>query len=67
MINLPDDVLLNLTFSQPFFGKSSLTKIRFCNGSLIDSKFFNSKKSIEFEREVYFNNIFDQTDMFYID
>jgi hypothetical protein len=67
MINLPDDVLLDLTFSRPFFEKSSLTKIRFCNGSLIDSKFFNSKKSIEFEREVYFNNIFDQTDMFYID
>ena len=27
---------------------------------LIDSKFSNSKKSIEFEGEVYFNDIFDQ-------
>ena len=27
---------------------------------LIDSKFSNSKKSIECEREVYFNDIFDQ-------
>lgn len=34
---------------------------------LIDSKFSNSKKSIEFEGEVYFNDIFDQIDKFYID
>lgn len=34
---------------------------------LIDSKFSNSKKSIEFEGEVYFNNIFDQIDKFHID
>jgi uncharacterized protein YjbI with pentapeptide repeats len=33
---------------------------------LIDSKFSNSKKSIEFEGEVYFNDIFDQIDKFYI-
>ena len=34
---------------------------------LIDSKFSNSKKSIEFEGKVYFNDIFDQIDKFYID
>jgi uncharacterized protein YjbI with pentapeptide repeats len=34
---------------------------------LIDSKFSNSKKSIEFKGEVYFNHIFDQIDKFYID
>lgn len=34
---------------------------------LIDSKFSNSKKSIEFEGEVYFLDIFDQIDKFYID
>lgn len=34
---------------------------------LIDSKFSNSKKSIEFEGEVYFNDIFDQIDKFHID
>ena len=152
MINLPDDVLLDLTFSRAFFKKSRLTKIRFCNGSfefsvfkdcflencvfsnidfremkslkcifkdclfidcifveseisetifesctfskgsvddadfkschfintvfqdvgfgfatLIDSKFSNSKKSIEFEGEVYFNNIVDQIDKFSLD
>jgi uncharacterized protein YjbI with pentapeptide repeats len=127
MINLPDDVLLDLTFSRAFFEKSRFTKIRFCNGSfgssffkdclfmdcifvdsdisetifesctiskgslddsefqschfintvfrdvtfgfgtLIDSKFSNSKKSIEFEGEVYFNDIFDQINKFYID
>ena len=33
---------------------------------LIDSKFSNSKKSIEFEGEVYFNAIFDQIDKFHI-
>ena len=33
---------------------------------LIDSKFSNSKKSIEFEGEVYFNDIFDQIDKFHI-
>ena len=34
---------------------------------LIDSKFSNSKKSIELEGEVYFNDIFDQIDKFHID
>lgn len=34
---------------------------------LIDSKFSNSKKSIEFEGEVYFNTIFDQIDKLHID
>jgi uncharacterized protein YjbI with pentapeptide repeats len=125
MINLPDDVLLDLTFSRAFFEKSRLTKIRFCNGSfgssffkdslfmdcifvdsdisetifesctfskgslddcefqschfintvfrdltfgfgtLIDSKFSNSKKSIKFEGEAYFKNIFDQINELY--
>ena len=39
MINLPDDVLLDLTFSRAFFEKSRFTKIRFCNGSF-GSSFF---------------------------
>jgi len=39
IINLPDDVLLDLTFSRAFFKKSRLTKIRFCNGSF-GSSFF---------------------------
>lgn len=34
---------------------------------LIDSKFSNSKKSIELEGEMYFNDIFDQIDKFHID
>lgn len=34
---------------------------------LIDSKFSNSKKSIEFEGEMCFNDIFDQIDKFCID
>ena len=34
---------------------------------LIDSKFSNSKKSVEFEGEVYFNNISDQINKFCID
>ena len=34
---------------------------------LIYSKFSNSKKSIKFEGEVYFNDIFDQIDKFHID
>ena len=36
-------------------------------GTLIDSKFSNSKKSIELEGEVCFNDIFDQIDKFHID
>jgi len=34
---------------------------------LVDSKFSNSKKSIEFEGDVYFNDVFDQIDKFLID
>ena len=34
---------------------------------LINSKFSNSKKSIKFEGEVFFNDIFDQIDKFHID
>ena len=34
---------------------------------LINSKFSNSKKSIEFEGEVFFNDIFDQIDKLHID
>ena len=33
---------------------------------LIDSKFSSSKKSIEFEGQVYFNDIFDQINKFHI-
>ena len=40
--------------------------VTFGFGTLIDSKFSNSKKSIEFEGEVYFNDIFDQINKFYI-
>ena len=39
----------------------------FGSAILIYSKFFNSKKSIEFEGEVYFNDIFDQINKFHID
>ena len=150
IINLPDGVLVDLTFSWAFFENSHLTKIKFCNGSfdssffkecflencvfsninfqemksskctfkdclfidciffdsdisetifenctfskgsiddskfqscnfintafrnvifgfgtLIDSKFSNSKKSIEFEGEIYFKDIFDQINEFH--
>ena len=41
--------------------------VTFGFGTLIDSKFSDSKKSIEFEGEVYFNGIFDQIDKFPID
>ena len=34
---------------------------------LMDSKFSSSKKSIKFEGEVYFNDIFDQINKFHID
>lgn len=34
---------------------------------LIDSKFSNSKKSIEFERNVYFNDILNQINKLYLD
>ena len=46
-----------------FFGGD----VTFGFGTLIDSKFSDSKKSIEFEGEVYFNDIFDQIDKFHID
>ena len=39
MISLPDNVLLDLTFSRAFFEKSHLTKIRFHNGSFASSFF----------------------------
>ena len=39
IINLPDGVLLDLTFSWAFFEKSHLTKIRFRNGSFASSFF----------------------------
>ena len=40
--------------------------VTFAFGTLIDSKFSDSKKSIEFEGKVYFNDRFDQIDMFHI-
>jgi hypothetical protein len=54
-------------FQSCHFIKTVFRDITFGFGSLIDSKFSNSKKSIEFEGEVYFNDIFDQTNKFYID
>jgi hypothetical protein len=41
--------------------------VDFGSAVLTDSKFSNSKKSIEFEGEEFFNDIFDQIDKFLID
>ena len=41
-------------FLKPMFESDPLGSV-----VLIDSKFSNSKKSIEFKEEVYFNDIFD--------
>lgn len=65
------------TFSKGSVDGSEFQSCRFINtvfrdvtfgfGTLIDFKFSNYKKSIEFEREVYFNDIFNQIDKFHID
>jgi uncharacterized protein YjbI with pentapeptide repeats len=52
-------------FMKPMF--EGVRGARLGSAVLIDSKFSNSKKSIEFEGEVYFNDIFDQINKFYID
>ena len=77
-----DGDISETTFESCTFSKGSLDDCEFksCHfintvfqnvvfgfGTLIDSKFSNSKKSIEFEGEVYFNDIFDQIDKFHID
>ena len=49
------------------FINTGFRDVTFGFGTLIDSKFSNSKKSIEFEGEVFFNDIFAQIDQFHID
>lgn len=57
----------NSEFQSCHFINTVFRDVIFGFGTLIDSKFSNSKKSIEFEGEVYFNDIFDQINKFYID
>ena len=74
---ISETIFENCTFSEGTLDDSEFQSCHFINtifrditfgfGSLIDSKFSNSKKSIEFEGEVYFNDIFDQIDKFHID
>jgi uncharacterized protein YjbI with pentapeptide repeats len=52
-------------FLKPIF--KGVKGLRLGSAVLIDSKFSNSKKSIEFEGVVYFNQIFDQIDKFHLD
>ena len=52
-------------FLKPIF--EGVKSVPLGSAVLINSKFSNSTKSIEFEGEVYFNDIFDQIDKFHID
>ena len=52
-------------FLKPIF--EGVKGVHLGSAVIIDSKFSNSKKSIEFKEEFYFNDIFDQIDKFYID
>ena len=74
---ISETIFESCTFSKGSLDDSEFQSCHFINtvfrdvtfgfGTLIDSKFSDSKKSIEFEGEVYFNDIFDQIDKFYID
>ena len=74
---ISETIFESCTFSKGSLDDSEFQSCHFINtvfrdvtfgfGTLIDSKFSNSKKSIEFEGEVYFNDIFDQIDKFHID
>jgi len=61
--NLSEVDLTETIFNECTFLKSGPIS----SAVLIDSKFSNSKKSIEFEGEIYLNDIFDQIDKFQID
>ena len=73
---ISETIFENCTFSKGSVDDSEFQSCHFINtvfrdvtfgfGTLIDSKFSDSKKSIEFEGEVYFNDIFDQIDKFHI-
>ncbi len=52
-------------FLKPIF--ENMDGGRIGSAVLIDSKFSNSKKSIDFKGEIYFSNIFDQIKKFYLD
>ena len=52
-------------FLKPIF--KDVNGMRLGSAVLINSKFSNSKKSIEFEGPVYFNDIFDKIEKLYID
>lgn len=57
----------NSEFHSCHFINTVFRDVTFGFATLIDSKFSDSKKSIEFEGKVYFNDIFDQIDKFHID
>lgn len=54
-------------FQSCYFINTGFRDVLFGCGTLIDSKFFNSTKSIEFEGKVFFYDIFYQINKFYID
>lgn len=58
---------INANFESCHFMQPIFEDVNFGSAVLKDSKFSNFKKSIEFEGEVYFINIFDQIDKFLLD
>ena len=54
-------------FRSCHFINTDFRDVVFGFATVIDSKFSDSKKSIEFEGEVFFYDIFDQIDKFYDD
>ena len=54
-------------FQSCYFLNTIFQDLMFFFTTLFDSKFSNSKKSIEFETEVFFDGIFDQINKFRID
>ena len=59
--------LYNASFKWCKFQKTSFEDTNVGSAVLIDSKFSNSTKSIEFDRKVYFNHIFEQINQLDID
>ena len=74
---ISETIFENCTFSEGSVDGSAFRSCHLINtvfqdvtlgfATLIDSKFSDSKKSIEFEGKVYFNDIFNQIDKFHID
>ena len=74
---ISETIFENCTFSKGSVDDSDFESCHFINtifrdvyfgfATLIDSKFSNSKKSIEFEGEVFFHDIFDQIDKLDLD